>query len=69
MTPSVEMHEEHRPIDIEQFDESPLLTSEYHASIGTNLNRPSVIRAPEWLATRSAGTTCTSPTTAAFTSG
>jgi hypothetical protein len=34
---------------VERFAENPLLTPESHDRIGTNLNGPSVVRAPEWL--------------------
>ena len=34
---------------IERFDSNPLLTPEMGERIGTNLNGPSVVRAPAWL--------------------
>lgn len=39
-------------MEIERFPENPLVTPETDDSIGTNVNGPSVIRAPEWLPDR-----------------
>ena len=54
---------------VERLLDRPIIDASTHPSIGTNIQGPSLIRAPDWLERPWAGTTCISPITRAVTSG